>query len=63
MEGSPGIALWKLGEVAGQSLGQPVWIGQRNEVTAGDLIRVKAESVFGDAPLEVGRKLSVIHGE
>ena len=43
------------GDVAHQSLGQSIRIAQRNQMTAGDLIRVEAKSFCGDAPLDVGR--------
>ena len=46
---------YELGDVAHQSLGQPIRIGQRNQMTAGDLISVEAKSFCGDAPLDVGR--------
>ena len=43
------------GDIAHRSLGQSIRIGQRNQMTAGDLIRVEAKSFCGDAPLDVGR--------
>ena len=35
---------YELGDIAHQSLGQPIRMGKRNQMTAGDLISVEAKS-------------------